>query len=137
MCVNKFAFPASDLLDSLQVCLDVLKDVVARFGNSIQPYHDDLLKTLLPILESPKDLSRKRTSSALGALVMSLTDKSFQMLMDKVGWPTMCCQTLVSPHFRFSSGKHHPELAPRLIQPPTRPLPGHRAHGGQTSHVQT
>jgi len=51
--------------------LDILADLLTRFGSLLVTFHPAILEALLPQLESPRLAVRKRTIQALGHLVMS------------------------------------------------------------------
>lgn len=55
-------------------CLDILCDVLNKFGNLMAPEHELLLGALLSQLSSPQASVRKRTVSCIASLASSLSD---------------------------------------------------------------
>lgn len=53
----------------LVACLDIVKDLLGRFGAELQSAHEELLQVLLPLLEYPVESIRKRASLTVGMLV--------------------------------------------------------------------
>ena len=46
--------------------LDILSDLIRSYGNPLSPFHEPLLKALMPLLVDPKPVSvRKRAYTAL------------------------------------------------------------------------
>ena len=46
--------------------LDILSDLIRSYGNSLAPFHDPLVKALMPLLVDPKPVSvRKRAYTVL------------------------------------------------------------------------
>lgn len=68
--------------------LDIMSDLLARFGSVLVSYHSSILEALHPQLASSRLAVRKRTVSALGHLVLScsgeLYQKLIQLLLEKV-----------------------------------------------------
>jgi len=71
--------------------LDILGDLLSRFGGLLIQFHPNLLEALQPQLKSPRLAVRKRTIIALGYLVMScdhtLYVKLINILMDELENP--------------------------------------------------
>lgn len=63
------AAPKSGDEPLLVVCLDIVKDLLSRFGGELTSSRDELLHVLLPLLEYPVESIRKRASLTLGVLV--------------------------------------------------------------------
>ncbi|XP_065344068.1 cullin-associated NEDD8-dissociated protein 1 isoform X2 [Cloeon dipterum] len=61
--------------------LDILADLLSRFGTLIVSFHATILDNLLPQLASPRQAVRKRTIVALGLLVMSCHPSLYTKLM--------------------------------------------------------
>ncbi|KAL9241863.1 hypothetical protein vseg_015923 [Gypsophila vaccaria] len=55
-------------------CLDILCDILHRYGNVIVAYHEQLLSALLSQLNSGQATVRKKTVSCIASLASSLTD---------------------------------------------------------------
>ncbi|XP_010912657.1 cullin-associated NEDD8-dissociated protein 1 [Elaeis guineensis] len=55
-------------------CLDILCDVLHRFGNSMAKDHEELLTALLPQLSSNQASVRKKSISCIASLASSLSD---------------------------------------------------------------
>lgn len=61
--------------------MDIVKDLLERFGNSVTTLHAALLNALTSLLQHSHDAVQKRASVTLGPLVGYLDDKSFNSLM--------------------------------------------------------
>ncbi|XP_059481550.1 cullin-associated NEDD8-dissociated protein 1 isoform X2 [Neocloeon triangulifer] len=61
--------------------LDILADLLSRFGALLVNFHSTILENLLPQLASPRQAVRKRTIVALGLLVMSCHPTLYTKLM--------------------------------------------------------
>lgn len=61
--------------------LDILSDLLSRFGTILHPYHAMLLDALLPQLNSGRQAVRKRTVVALGFLSSSCGAIHFQKMV--------------------------------------------------------
>ncbi|XP_022103590.1 cullin-associated NEDD8-dissociated protein 1-like [Acanthaster planci] len=62
--------------------LDILGDLLIRFGGLLMSFHSAIQSALLPQLNSPRMAVRKRAILALGHLVMSSSNKLFADLME-------------------------------------------------------
>ncbi|XP_049880310.1 cullin-associated NEDD8-dissociated protein 1 [Pectinophora gossypiella] len=62
--------------------LDILADLLSRFGGLLISFHPMLLNSLLPQLASPRQAVRKRTIVALSHLVMSCNADLYKKLID-------------------------------------------------------
>ncbi|KAK8377953.1 hypothetical protein O3P69_018690 [Scylla paramamosain] len=62
--------------------LDILGDLLARFGSLLISFHPNILDALLPQLASPRLAVRKRTIIALSHLVVSCSPQIYARLMD-------------------------------------------------------
>ncbi|XP_068626901.1 cullin-associated NEDD8-dissociated protein 1 [Battus philenor] len=62
--------------------LDILADLLSRFGGLLISFHPVLLNSLLPQLSSPRQAVRKRTIVALSHLVMSCNASLYSKLID-------------------------------------------------------
>ncbi|XP_026279732.1 cullin-associated NEDD8-dissociated protein 1 isoform X2 [Frankliniella occidentalis] len=62
--------------------LDILADLLSRFGSLLIPFHQQILHALLPQLSSPRQAVRKRTIVALSHLVMSCNQMLYTTLID-------------------------------------------------------
>ncbi|XP_028513482.1 cullin-associated NEDD8-dissociated protein 1 [Exaiptasia diaphana] len=62
--------------------LDILGDLLSRFGGLLVSYHPSIQASLLPQLKSPRLAVRKRAIIALGHLVLSSNSNLFVELMD-------------------------------------------------------
>ncbi|XP_041975254.1 cullin-associated NEDD8-dissociated protein 1 [Aricia agestis] len=62
--------------------LDILSDLLSRFGGLLISFHPMLLNSLLPQLASPRQAVRKRTIVALSHLVMSCNAALYNKLID-------------------------------------------------------
>lgn len=69
--------------------LDVVAEVLARYGSQLtSSEHEDIQQHLLPLLAHPRPALRKRTTVAIGYLVVHTNDKMFadlvQYLLDQL-----------------------------------------------------
>jgi len=64
--------------------LDILCDLLSRFGGLLINYHPSLLEALYPQLRSPRAAVRKRTILALGHLVISCDASLYTKIMDSL-----------------------------------------------------
>ncbi|VVC31483.1 Hypothetical protein CINCED_3A016263 [Cinara cedri] len=62
--------------------LDILADLLSRFGSLLLEFHQAILKSLLPQLTSSRQAVRKRTIVALGHLVLSCNQQLYIKLID-------------------------------------------------------
>ncbi|KAL8584365.1 Cullin-associated NEDD8-dissociated protein 1 [Nucella lapillus] len=62
--------------------LDILGDLLSRFGGLLVSFHNNIRQALLPQLASPRLAVRKRAIIAIGYLVMSCNTVLFQELID-------------------------------------------------------
>ncbi|KAE9531930.1 hypothetical protein AGLY_010132 [Aphis glycines] len=62
--------------------LDILADLLSRFGSLLLDFHSCILKSLLPQLNSSRQAVRKRTIVALGHLVLSCNQVLYIKLID-------------------------------------------------------
>ncbi|KAL1492929.1 hypothetical protein ABEB36_011093 [Hypothenemus hampei] len=62
--------------------LDIISDLLLRFGPSLQSFHQSILAALLPQLESQRQAVRKRTICALSNLVLSCNNTLYTKLVD-------------------------------------------------------
>lgn len=62
--------------------LDILGDLLSRFGSLLTQFHPSIQEALLPQLASPRLAVRKRTIIALGYLVLSSSPALFMHLID-------------------------------------------------------
>lgn len=62
--------------------LDILADLLTRFGTLLVSFHEAIREALLPQLASPRLAVRKRTIQALGHLVMSCHHTVYVKIME-------------------------------------------------------
>lgn len=62
--------------------LDILADLLSRFGGLLVSFHTVILNALLPQLRSPRQAVRKRTIVALSHLVLSCNPALYDKLID-------------------------------------------------------
>ncbi|KAH1023273.1 cullin-associated NEDD8-dissociated protein 1 isoform X2 [Dendroctonus ponderosae] len=62
--------------------LDIIADLLLRFGPLLQTFHQSILTALLPQLESQRQAVRKRTICALSNLVLSCNNELYNKLID-------------------------------------------------------
>eukprot|EP00484_Ammonia_sp_Unknown_P008564 CAMPEP_0197075724 /NCGR_PEP_ID=MMETSP1384-20130603/211754_1 /TAXON_ID=29189 /ORGANISM="Ammonia sp." /LENGTH=1301 /DNA_ID=CAMNT_0042514573 /DNA_START=883 /DNA_END=4788 /DNA_ORIENTATION=- len=68
----------------LIACLDIMKDLTARFGFIMQEDHQSILETIQPMLSDVKVEIRKKVAISLGSLVGNINDELFNELMKQV-----------------------------------------------------
>ncbi|KAJ9581800.1 hypothetical protein L9F63_003869 [Diploptera punctata] len=71
----------SSAIEKLEA-LDILADLLSRFGGLLICFHTTILAALLPQLSSPRQAVRKRTIVALSHLVMSCNHPLYAKLID-------------------------------------------------------
>jgi cullin-associated NEDD8-dissociated protein 1 len=76
----QFCFQQEDVTVQLEA-LDILSDLLSRFGPILQQYHAMLLDALLPQLNSGRQAVRKRTVVALGYLASSCGAPHYQKMV--------------------------------------------------------
>lgn len=57
--------------------LDILSDLLSRFGDLLIPFHEVILKALVPQLESARQAVRKRTIVALSHLLTTCSNEAY------------------------------------------------------------
>ncbi|CAG0890156.1 unnamed protein product [Darwinula stevensoni] len=62
--------------------LDILGDLLSRFGGLLISFHADILSALLPLLASPRLAVRKRSIICIGHLVISCNAAIYNKLLD-------------------------------------------------------
>jgi len=68
----------------LIACLDIMKDLTARFGFMMTEDHTSILQTIQPMLSDSVLEIRKKVATCLGAIVGSVNDELFRGLMEQV-----------------------------------------------------
>lgn len=61
--------------------LDILSDLLSRFGDLLIPFHDTIIKALLPQLSSARPAVRKRTIVALAHLLTSCNSAVYKQVI--------------------------------------------------------
>ncbi|KAH8397595.1 hypothetical protein KR215_000143 [Drosophila sulfurigaster] len=62
--------------------LDILSDLLSRFGEFLVPFHNTILKALMPQLASPRQAVRKRTIVALSVLLIQANSNAYNGVVD-------------------------------------------------------
>lgn len=62
--------------------LDILADLLSRFGDLLIQFHDTILKALVPQLGSPRQAVRKRTIVALSYLMTTCSDTAYNSVVE-------------------------------------------------------
>lgn len=62
--------------------LDIIADLLSRFGSLLVSFHSVILAALLPQLSSPRQAVRKRTIVALSHLMTSSNSQLYNKLLD-------------------------------------------------------
>ncbi len=80
--------------------LDILGDLLSRFGGLLVQFHPNLLEALQPQLRSPRLAVRKRAIIAMGYLVMTCDQTLYVKLVDSLlcDLRDNCPQVFVSWH---------------------------------------
>jgi len=82
------------------VCLDILKELLARLGSSLVDEYQRIAESLLKLLDSSHASLRKRASFALGELARHLGEEPFRKLIahitDRVGGSGVITQSNVA-----------------------------------------
>ena len=61
--------------------LDILSDLLSRFGELLYPFHETILKALVPQLGSSRQAVRKRTIVALAHLLATCSNSSYNKVV--------------------------------------------------------
>lgn len=69
--------------------LDIVADLLQRFGSVLSTFHGSILNALLPQLGSQRQAVRKRTIAALSNLVLSCNNTLYVKLIDHL-YEGMC-----------------------------------------------
>lgn len=75
------SFQQEDVSVQLEA-LDIVADLLARFGNVLSGFHGSLLAALMPQLCSQRQAVRKRSIAACSNLVLSCTNQLYYKLID-------------------------------------------------------
>jgi hypothetical protein len=67
--------------DIVATCLDILSDLLGRYGSAMAADHEKILKVVQPELDSKRSNSRKRTTQCLGVLAVTIPDELFENLI--------------------------------------------------------
>ena len=62
--------------------LDIVTDLLYRFGNVLTPHHQQIINALLPQLCSQRQAVRKRTIAACSNLVLSCNQQLYNQLIE-------------------------------------------------------
>ncbi|KAL3163066.1 hypothetical protein ABBQ32_009489 [Trebouxia sp. C0010 RCD-2024] len=116
-------------LDVLSDTLDVTSDLLARFGNVMSGYHGQLKAAILPHLEEPRPVVRKRAIQCMASLALHLSDdllddvnkaliSQLQQKNIKADAARTYVQTIgaVSRSIGYRFGKHLPATIPLVIK---------------------
>ncbi|ETO22841.1 hypothetical protein RFI_14352 [Reticulomyxa filosa] len=71
-------------LNRLVACLDIMKDLVNRFGHVAAESHEEILSTVQPMLSQENQDIRKKVAVTLGSLVTVIDDKLFSNLLGSI-----------------------------------------------------
>jgi cullin-associated NEDD8-dissociated protein 1 len=63
-------------------CLDIITDLLKRFGHDIEPEHENLMGTVLQQLQHQRPVVRKRATASLGSLAICLSDPLLKRLTE-------------------------------------------------------
>ncbi|XP_072398522.1 cullin-associated NEDD8-dissociated protein 1-like isoform X1 [Diabrotica undecimpunctata] len=75
------AIESDDVSIQLRV-LDIITDLLVRFGPALQEFHSSIIKALLPQLRSQRQAVRKRTITVCSNLVLSCNKTIYTKLVD-------------------------------------------------------
>lgn len=108
--------------------LDILGDLLARFGALLLPYQPAVQEALLPQLASPRLAVRKRSIAAVGYLVMSCSQGQFnklmEMLLEELAKNSSTsttrtyiqCIGTISRHAGHRIGEHLEKVMPYMVE---------------------
>jgi cullin-associated NEDD8-dissociated protein 1 len=65
-------------------CLDILADLLRRFGNNMDKFHERIMGTVLDLLAHPKLVVRKRAITCIGQLATVLQDPLLNRLTESL-----------------------------------------------------
>lgn len=77
------AIAKSDVSVQLEA-LDILSDLLSRFGEPLIPFHEVILKALMPQLDSQRQAVRKRTIVAISHLLTTCDTKFYNKVIDEL-----------------------------------------------------
>ncbi|XP_066581205.1 cullin-associated NEDD8-dissociated protein 1 [Prorops nasuta] len=82
--------------------LDIVADLLSRFGGVLVTFHSIILNTLLPQLSSPRQAVRKRTIVALSHLLTSSNSYLYNKLIDHLleGLSTQTCKSVIRTYIQ-------------------------------------
>eukprot|EP00466_Bigelowiella_natans_P003407 jgi/Bigna1/133876/aug1.23_g8584 len=66
------------------ICLDILKELLARLGSALVSEYDAIVQTLQRLLSAAQPALRKRASFALGELARHLKEDAFKKLIEHI-----------------------------------------------------
>jgi len=66
----------------VSICLDILNDLLVRFGSELSNDYEKIQKVVMAQLLSPKSSSRKKAISCLSRLSVLVSEKQFEKIMD-------------------------------------------------------
>ncbi|PSN42416.1 Cullin-associated NEDD8-dissociated protein 1 [Blattella germanica] len=102
--------------------LDILADLLSRFGGLLISFHTTILAALLPQLSSPRQAVRKRTIVALSHLVMSCNHPLYAKLIDFLldglsrNTTTSTTRTYIHRQAGHRFGEHIERVMPLIVQ---------------------
>ena len=74
-------------------CLEIITDLLKRFGHDIEPEHENLMSTILQQLTNSKAVVRKRATASLGSLAIVLSDPLLKRLTETLLGMCFCLPT--------------------------------------------
>nr|CAH7745683.1 unnamed protein product [Callosobruchus chinensis] len=102
--------------------LDIITDLLLRFGPALQNFHGSILAALLPQLCSQRQAVRKRTISACSNLVLSCNNFLYAKLVDHL-YDGLCSdknnsqiRTYVHRQSGHKFGEYIPKFVPLILQ---------------------
>lgn len=112
-------------IDVEMMCVEVLKDVLTRFGSTVVNEHENILTALVAMLDHTREGPRQQANITLGPLVMVLNNQLFESLMgqvitaiEKSKKPETFIQTvgIISRAAGVRVGAYLPKIIPKLSQ---------------------
>lgn len=106
--------------------LDIMADVLHKFGGLVQSQHDKIQAALLPLLKSARVAVRKRASVAIGYLVTTVSTQLFEELIahvmeelltpDKYVQSYITCINVISRHAGHRFGDKLKVIVPKVAE---------------------
>ena len=70
--------------EALMESLEVLIEILSRFGKVVANYVTDLIDPIVTLIQSKRQVIRKKTSIVLSSLAMICSQENFDLILDKL-----------------------------------------------------